>query len=176
MAIQSVISQPAGTFKAIIAGYGMFDMKSPWFTKHYEKHPLGHPMLPPSLVDDHLAAMKPGEVISAVSPPLRVDLALAIVQYGRYPEMLGNDKSVYPMEVLQLVKSFPPLFVYHGKDDSAVEVEQTEVLVKKFKEVLPEAKILVKFEHGEHGFDAPMGLEVPWLKEGLEFVTENWLS
>lgn len=133
-------------------------------------------MLPPSFVDDHLAAMKPGEIVSAVTPPLRVDLALATVQYGRYPEMLGEDKSVYPMEMLESVESFPPLFIYHGTDDSAVEIEQTEVFVKKFKQVLPEAKVLVRFEPGDHGFDAPVRLDVPWLKEGLDFIREHWLS
>lgn len=154
----------------------MLDMKSPWFTRHFEKHPLGRPMLPPSFVDDHLAAMKPGELVSSVTPPLRVDLALATVQYGRYPGMLGGDKSVYPMEMLESVKSFPPLFIYHGTDDSAVEVEQTEVFVKKFRKVLPDANVLVRFEHGDHGFDAPVGMEVPWLKEGLDFVKGDWLN
>ena len=175
LAVQSAITQPAGTFGAVIAGYGMLDMRSPWFTQRYEKQPLGNPTLPPSLVDDHLAAMEPGQVVSAVTPPVRVDLALATVQYGRYPDMLGDDAAVYPMEMLGSVKTFPPLFICHGTEDSAVEVRQTEAFVEKLKDVLPGAKVLVRFEHGDHGFDAPMGLEVPWLKEGLEFVTGEWL-
>lgn len=175
LAVQSAISQPARTFRAVIAAYGMLDMKSAWFTSHFEKHPMGRPMMPPSFLDQHLAAMKPGEVISAVSPPARADLALATVQYGRYPEMLGDERSVYPMEILESVESFPPLFIYHGREDSAVEVQQTEVFVGKLKEVLPEGRVLVKYEHGDHGFDAPARLETPWLKEGLEFVSVDWL-
>lgn len=176
LAVQSAITQPEGTFRAIIAGYGMLDMKSPWFTTHFEKHPLSRPMLPPSFVDDHLASMKPGEIVSAVTPPLRVDLALATVQYGRYPEMLGSDKAVYPMEMLDTVKSFPPLFIYHGTDDSAVEVRQTEAFVERFASVVPGGKLLVRYERGDHGFDAPVGLGAPWLREGLDFVEGEWLG
>lgn len=175
LAVQSAITQPAGTFRAIIAAYGMLDMKSPWFTQHFAKHPYGRPMMPPSLVDDHLASMKPGEIISAVSPPARADLALATLQYGRYPEMLGNDKSVYPMEMLREVKSFPPLFIFHGREDSAIEVKQTENFVRRLGEVMPGGRVLVKYEHGDHGFDALAGLETPWLKEGLDFVRGDWL-
>lgn len=177
LAVQSAIAQPAGTFGAVIAGYGMLDMRSPWFTtQRNEKHPLGNPTLPPSLVDDHLAAMEPGQVVSAATPPVRADLALATVQYGRYPDMLGDEAAVYPLEMLGSVKTFPPLFIYHGTEDSAVEVRQTEAFVEKLKDVLPGAKVLVRFEHGDHGFDAPVGLEVPWLKEGLEFVAGEWLG
>lgn len=155
----------------------MLDMKSPWFTKRFDKHPRRRPMLGPSVVDDHLAAVRPGEVVSAVTPPLRADLAVATVQYGRYPEMLGAERSVYPMEVLGDAKdsAFPPLFIYHGTDDGAVEVQQTEVFVKKLKEVRPEGAVLVRFERGDHGFDAPVGLEAPWLSEGLDFVSGYWL-
>lgn len=133
-------------------------------------------MLPPSLIDDHLAAITPGQVVSAVTPPLRVPLALATVQYGRYPEMLGEDVSLYPLEMLKRVKGFPKVFAYHGRDDSAVEVEQTEAFVKRCGEVLPEGRLLVRYEGGDHGFDKLSGLETPWLKEGLEFVTEEWLG
>ena len=90
--------------------------------------------------------------------------------------MLGDDRSVYPLEMLESVKGFPPLFAYHGRDDSAVEVEQTEVFVKRLKEVWPEGKVLVRYERGDHGFDKLVGLETPWLKEGLEFVTWEWLG
>ncbi|CAF9937837.1 MAG: hypothetical protein ALECFALPRED_007428 [Alectoria fallacina] len=176
LAVQSAITQPEGTFRAIIAGYGMLDMKSPWFTTHFEKHPLGRPMLPPSVVDDHLASMKPGQTVSAVTPPLRLDLALATLQYGRYPEMLGSDKAAYPMEMLDTVTSFPPLFIYHGEDDSAVEVRQTEAFVETFGRLVPRGKLLVRYERGDHGFDAPVGLGAPWLREGLDFLQGEWLG
>ena len=178
LAVQSVILEPPGSFKAVISAYGMLDMKAPWFSTHFEKHPLGRPMLPASLIDNHLAAITPGTVVSAVMPPARVDLALATVQYGRFPEMLGEDRAVYPMESLESAKDhFPPLFIYHGLEDSAVEVKQTQAFVDRLRQVSPEAKLLVRFEHGDHGFDAKVvGLEAPWLKEGLDFVRPEWLG
>ena len=84
--------------------------------------------------------------------------------------------SLYPLEMLKRVKGFPKVFAYHGRDDSAVEVEQTEAFVKRCGEVLPEGRLLVRYEGGDHGFDKLSGLETPWLKEGLEFVTEEWLG
>lgn len=45
----------------------MLDLKSPFFTQLYEKHPFGRSDLPPSLVDEHLAAIKPGELLPSAS-------------------------------------------------------------------------------------------------------------
>lgn len=179
LAVQSAITQPAGTFKAVIAGYPMLDFKSPFFTQHYEKRPFGRAdELPSSMIDDHIAAVKPGEIISAILSPKRIDLAVAAVQHGRFPEMLqSNDTSLYPLETLESAKTyFPPLFIYHGVNDSAVEAEGTRRFLEKYKEVMPEGKVLVKLEPGEHGFDSVVGLDEPWLKEGLEFVTKAWLG
>lgn len=176
LAVQSGIMQPAGSIKAIVAAYPMLDMKSPWFTQSFDKSLFGRPMLPNSVVDDHLAAMKTGEIVSAVNPPKRFDLVLATVQHGRYPEMMGIERRLYPMESLGDVGKFPPLFIYHGIEDSAVPVEGTERFVRRLKEILPKGEVLMRLESGEHGFDTPAGLEVPWLKDGLKFVSGAWLK
>ena len=175
LAVQSAITQPAGSIRAVVAGYPMLDFKAPWYTKSFAKFPFGRPMESASIVDDHLAAMKTGDVVSAVNPPARFPLAVATVQHGRYPEILGSDASLYPLETIGTVESFPNLFVYHGKNDSAVPAEGTKKFVEKFKLVLPECKVLMKIEAGDHGFDIPVGLETPWMKEGLTFVTDEWL-
>lgn len=175
LAAQSAFLKEA-RIKAIVAAYPMFDMRSPFFTSHYEKHPFGMPMLPSSIIDDHLAAMKPGEVVSAVTPPARLDLAVATVQWGRFGEMLGVEEVMYPIERLRKEGRFPPLFVFYGREDRAVEVEGTERFVKVLREVDAEAKVVVKVEEGDHGFDVGVGLEEPWLKEGLDFVTKEWLG
>lgn len=179
LAIQSAITQPAGTFKAVVAGYPMLDFKSPFFTQHYDKRPFGRPdELPSSIIDEHVAGMKPGEIVSAVLSPNRIELAVACVQHGRFPEMLfSHDSSLYPVETLESAQAyFPPLFIYHGLNDSAVEVEGTRKFVEKCKQVLPEGKVLVKLEPGEHGFDGMVELDEPWMKEGLDFVTKAWLE
>jgi len=45
----------------------MLDLKSPSFTQLYEKHPFGCSELPFSKVDEHLAAIKPGELRPSAS-------------------------------------------------------------------------------------------------------------
>ena len=80
------------------------------------------------------------------------------------------------MEMLDTVTSFPPLFIYHGEDDSAVEVRQTEAFVETFGRLVPRGKLLVRYERGDHGFDAPVGLGAPWLREGLDFLQGEWLG
>ncbi|KAK4695268.1 hypothetical protein P7C71_g2455, partial [Lecanoromycetidae sp. Uapishka_2] len=179
LAVQSAITQPPGTFKAIIAGYPMLDFKSPFFTQHYTKRPFGRAdELPASIIDEHIATRKPGEIVSAILSPKRIELAVAVVQHGRFPDMLqSNDTSLYPIETLDSAKSyFPPLFIYHGLNDSAVEVAGTLEFMRKYREVMPEDKMLVKLVPGEHGFDSTLELDEPWLKEGLEFITKEWLG
>lgn len=69
----------------------------------------------------------------AVQRPSRIDLAVSVIQQGRYPEMLGSNRSLYPFETLETAKDFfPPLIIFHGVDDTAVEVEGTQRLVRKF--------------------------------------------
>ena len=67
--------------------------------------------------------------------------------------------SLYPLEMLPSVKSgFPKMFVYHGMDDSVVEVAQTEAFVRRCREVLPGGgRLLVRYEAGDHGFDRLVG-------------------
>ena len=91
--------------------------------------------------------------------------------------MLGSDRSLYPFGMLEIANNFfPPLFIFHGTDDTAVEVEGTQRFVQKFREVAPKGKVLVKYEPGKHVFDSPVGLEVSCLKRGLAFVAEEWLG
>ncbi len=90
--------------------------------------------------------------------------------------MLGSERELYPMEMLgQAGLGFPPLFIYHGTEDGAVEVAQTEAFVRRLGEVGGGGKALVKYESGDHGFDAKVGVGEPWLREGLEFVKGEWL-
>ena len=77
-------------------------------------------------------------------------------------------------------KGFPSLFIYHGKGDHVVPVEGTEKFVAKVKKYMPQAKLVMKIEDGDHGFDFPLRYEVDggpgWLREGLELVTHEWIG
>ena len=170
---QSALTQPKGSIEAIIAAYLMLDMAS-----QFGQHPFGRPTLPTSTIDDHLAAMKPWRVIICLPlPPLeRFDLAVAVVQYDRYPEFLGRNKPLYPINMLAQVSTFPPLFIYHGTEDSAVNVAGTRTFIKGVEKVLAEEELVVKLEPGEHAFEIMVGIEEPWMIEGLNLVTKMWLQ
>ncbi|KAK9323822.1 Alpha/Beta hydrolase protein [Lipomyces orientalis] len=174
LAIQSALSQPC--ISAAIAAYPMIDLKSDFFSKAFEKPIMGSAMLPATVIDEHLADMKPNQIVSSAEPPTRGELAFAIVQQGRFTDFFGNGPpALFPMEQLELIQSVPPLFIFHGRDDTAVPVEESESFVAKLKTRLPESKVLLVLEPGEHAFDSTATLETPWLKQGLDFVTNEWL-
>lgn len=178
MAALSAFRQPsAGMIRALILAYPMLDMKSPWFAQAYEKHPMGRPTMPAAMVDDHIAATKPGTLVIVPEDLLaRRELAVAIVQQGRYPEFLGTKEEFYPMELLNNVHSFPPLFIYHGLEDTAVSVDGTRDFVDKLRQSVRGAKVVMKLEHGDHG-DTGLkpNLEGGWMREGLGFIELAWL-
>ena len=154
----------------------MLDMKSPFFAKAFDKHPFGRPMLSSTLVDDHVAGMSPGKVVSAVDPAARLDIAIAAVQYGKYPAFMGNEPSLYPVEAVQSLKEFAPLFTFHGRTDRAVAVQGTKKFVDLLKQKFSNGSMMFKLEDGDHGFDYATSLEEPWLQEGLAFVASRWLE
>ena len=133
-------------------------------------------MLPSTVVDEHMTNMQPNAIVSADDPPDRLDLMIAAFQHGRLGDMLGDDASLYPLESIEGVKGYPPFFIFHGKDDSIVPTEGTEKFVKKLEQSLPGGKVLAKFPIGDHGFDSIIDLETPWLSEGLQFITAEWLG
>lgn len=107
---------------------------------------------------------------------------VAAAQQGLFVKFLGDDIRLYPMRMLEegikKPADLPKIFIYHGKQDSAVPYKGTE----KFEETLQglevgKEKIYISIQEGEHGFDSSdeLTLDTPWLKEGLEFVTSTWL-
>ena len=157
----------------------MLDMRSPWFAESFEKHPFGFPMQPATTLSDHLATVKSNTTMGAVDPPERMQLALAIVQYGQFPKLLGSDSELYPLELLAQFRRFPPCFIYHGLEDSAVSVDGTRKWADLLKKVVPDAKLAMKLEHGDHGdksFEVAPSLEEGWLREGLDLLQPAWLA
>lgn len=133
-------------------------------------------MLPETVLNDHLATIRTGEIVTSANPPDRLNLMLAIIQQGRILEFLGKDPSLFPLESIESAKTFPPLFIYHGRDDSVVPAEGTEKFVEKFTRLMPEAKLVFKLESGEHGMDHETDIKEPWLQQGLELATVEWLT
>ncbi|MCJ1251764.1 hypothetical protein MMC30_009002 [Trapelia coarctata] len=176
LAIQSAITQPAGSIKTLVGLYPQLDMRSAFYTTKYEKSIFGMPMLPTDLVDKHIAATEPGTVVTSAIPPSRIDLACAMVQNGRMLEFLGDDRVLFPVEMVKEVESMPPTLILHGRDDSAVPVEGSERFVEAFKGKHPETPVWLNVQPGDHGFDGEATLETEWLREDVAFVVEHWLG
>lgn len=176
LAIQSGFSQPSGSIQAIIATYPAIDFESKFFSEAYEKSVRGAPMLPTSVLENHLQAMRRGQIITSVDPPERMNLCLSAVQQGRFPEFLGTDEILYPLRRLEMVDEMPFTLILHGRDDSAVPVEGSVEFAEKARRIYGDEKVLLHTEPGEHGFDDTATLETPWLKECLRHVTDLWIN
>ena len=177
-AIQSALTQPG--ISAVMTRFPQIDFKSPWFSTKFHKQILDMPQFPVDTIDKHLAGLPPNTVVSSVDPPGRMNLVMSMIQQGRYPEFLGEDPAFYPFDLLERASAVPPLYITHGTSDSYVPHEGSVNFVDKVKRLHPTAKVrldLAPKEQGSHGFDADMTLEgTPWLKEGMDFLTKEWLS
>lgn len=181
LSIQSGLLLPPGTLRIISAAFPMLDWHDTWYTTpHTAPSPTNKPffnapLLPRSLLTSHLQSLAPGSTISAADPPERIDLLLSIGQQARWAEFLGTEEKLYPMQEIEKRDEFPPVFIFHGKDDSAVPAVGTERFVDVYKRRFGAEKILCRIEEGDHGFDKPSKLEDEWLVEGLGFVEREWL-
>lgn len=164
--------------KAVIAHYPMIDMRDPYYTEDYEKQiftPVA-PQLPKDILADHISNLKGSEVVTSAMPPDRVPLVISSLQQGRFGEILGDDSSLYPIEVLDSIDSMPPTWILHGKEDTVILAEGSYQYEKALREKLPEAKLHVSYQSGDHGFDngPDTSLETEWVKEGVEFIEQCW--
>lgn len=125
LAIQSALLRsdaPGLSVRAAISAYGVLDIKTPFFTKAYDKPMLGLPMFPADELDKHKAKIAAGEVPSVITAsnadPARVGFMLSSIQHGRYAEVLGPDSVLYPMENVERVRELVPLWLFHGRQVS----------------------------------------------------------
>lgn len=171
--------------RAAIAIYPMLDLKADHYTKEYSKPIIGVPNFPMSFVDETLAAASSRDPITSADPPERVEIAIASVQTGRFLDYLGSDDpELFPLDRLrdgQHAKLpgesiFPPLFVLHGESDSAVPAEGTRRLLEVIDQVDPRHRVRAAFRPGDHGFDGEATLEDGWLREGLDWISSEWLN
>lgn len=162
----------------------MLDMLSDYYCKSFSKPIVGVPNFSDSTVDEFLKASSGKSPITEADPPSRLEFALAAVQTGRYQQLLGNDPELFPLERIRKMglspsiggsaSAFPPTFILHGEQDSAVPVGGTHTFVRLLKEADPTVQVHVAIRPGDHGFDAMATLDEPWLKEGLDFIADAW--
>ena len=175
LAVQSVFIQPACVIRAIIGMYPMIDIRSDFFQKKYEKPILGHSPVPSEVVDEHLQSIRPGQIVSTANPPARWELAVSLVQNGRYLEFFGTEPDLFPLERLDQVRGMPPFFIFHGNEDSAIPVDGSKKFAAALKTAHPETEVKLETQPGNHGFDTMATLETKWLNEGLAFISKHWL-
>jgi acetyl esterase/lipase len=166
--------------KAIVACYPMTYLDSPWYAEVGDKHPFGIPTVnKEETLDKYLATMDRGKIVTESDPYARMTLAVAALQNGLFPEILGKEDEIYPARVLEKMsvkEKVPFLFTMHGTEDSAVPAEETRRFAQAWEEKFGKGSVVAKFEKGEHGFDGEVEYEAPWLQEGLKAVTKAWIG
>lgn len=181
LALQSALL-PASREKiaGVISHYPMIDMRDRYWTEDYEKQiftPVA-PQLPRNILQDYVDGLKGGEVLSSATPPDRVPLVISSLQQGRLGRFLGDDSSLYPIEVLDSVNDLPPTWILHGTGDTVVPIAGTYKYEKALREKLPNTKLHVSYQPGDHGFDndPSVSLNTDWVKEGVAFIEQFWPS
>lgn len=179
LAIQAGLMRPQ-LVKAVIAAYPVTYWDSDWYSKaSTDKSPFGAPQLPRSVIDDHVASIKPGTIVTKATPPARLPIAMAALQHGLFGKLLGEGDSLRPDRVLAKMskeEKVPYLYVYHGKQDSAVPCEQSVRYLGEWKDKFGEESAIGEFQDGEHGFDGEAKLEDKWMQRGLKGVTKAWIG
>lgn len=173
LALQAVLSLPPSTFKACLVHYPVLSTIP---TKPDDI--IGGESLPPKeVLDEFLANLKPGSVISSATPPARDFVAPMLRAYGRWGEYFGTGKHLMPYTTLEDAKFFVPTHIMHGKDDSNVPVGLSHAFVEKARKLFPDTRIEIVTPDGEHGFDGKIYEEdESWLAEFLRKVEEDWLA
>jgi fermentation-respiration switch protein FrsA (DUF1100 family) len=134
--------------------------------------------IPPEFeLNDFLASIKPGTVLSGVTPPARDSVSVMLRAYKRWDESFGTGKHIMPLESVEDAEWFTPTFILHGRDDTNVKVEYSGELVEKARKKFPEVKVELVTPPGEHGFDGDVYEEdEKWLYELLREVEGEWLG
>ncbi|MCJ1360053.1 MAG: hypothetical protein MMC33_010056 [Icmadophila ericetorum] len=162
-AVQSTLTQPAGSFKL----KGQCRVPQNLF---------GMPMLPAEMIDAHMEKVEPGTIVTSVTPMERVDLAVAMMQYARYLEFLGRDERLYPVKAVSKADNMPPTFTWHGTNDSVLPMGGSIRFVEAFKQKHPNTPVRLSLHPGDHGFDGELTLESEGFKEDFKFMSDHCLG
>jgi acetyl esterase/lipase len=161
MALMSALTQPKSGIKAILAQYPM--------TQYMRLEPsptfFGMPAPGPEVVEQHIANVTPGTVVSSAVPPARAGLSYSLAAYNNaYLKYFGPDEKMWPFGALADASEMPPTWIIHGDQDQAVSVGDSQAFVKRWteKEVRGEVRLDV-LPGMDHGFDIGLN-EGKWLE------------
>lgn len=179
LAIQSGLLR-SDLVKAVIAAYPVTYIDSDWYSKaSTDKSPFGTPQLPRQMLDAHIAAIKPGTIVTSATPPDRIPLGIVALQHGLFSELFGEDDAFHPDRVLAKKSAgdkVPYLYVLHGKGDTAVPCDQSVQFVGEWQAKFGKDRATGEYQEGEHGFDGEASLEDEWMQRGLSGVTKAWIG
>jgi acetyl esterase/lipase len=181
MALMSALTQPpSSAIKAVLAQYPMTNYLRCTPSETF----MGRPSPKESELDEHLASMKPGALVSSAFPPERTNISYPMAAYGRYLDYFGKDEIMWPIGLVGDAgkdgewRKLPPTWIIHGDADTAVDVEDSRTFVEKCRRVMDEeVEVRLELREGmEHGFDIEMKEdEEEWLKNGLVWLEGKWL-
>jgi predicted peptidase len=139
------------------------------------------PQLQFDKVEQHLRELPDGPIVTvderleSGAETNRSDLAVRIVQNGKFLDFLGRQSEVFPVENISRATKLP-LFVwlFHGKQDTAVPFYGSERFVEELR--AQKAEVNVRFEgyEGDHGFDNEETISDGWMKDGMTEVGKYW--
>ncbi|KAF1962094.1 alpha/beta-hydrolase [Byssothecium circinans] len=172
-ALQSVLTLPQLTLKACLIQYPVTNA----FPTSPDDTPFGEAIPPKEVLDEFLAGIVPGTIISGATPPARDGVSVMLRAHGRWGEFFGTGKHIMPDTRIEDAKFFVPTYIIHGKDDTNVLVKWTHAFVEKAERLFPETRFKLVTPPGEHGFDVEIYEEdEPWLVELLKGVEKDWLA
>ena len=176
MAAHSAMMTAKGRVTAMLLTYPM----TSWLRRKVASTFMGSPAPGPERIGEYLAKIVPGETVSSFTPTYRMDLSYALSAYGRWREFFGTTHGLLPIEAIEHATHFPPTYIIHGRQDTAVSVEDTLAFKEKVGRVLGKEvgdSVRVELQDGDHGFEVElMEHDTPWLREGLKWVEEQWLA
>lgn len=177
---------------ALVAVYPLLHPEATFYTTAYSKPILGVDNRPLKVVEDHIRVSKSSHElthapVTEADPPDRLALSFAIVQHGLYLQYLGNeDRRLFPLQRLKDEVdadavgngvNLPPMFICHGRNDSAVPCEGTEIFVEELARLRPLARYHLELQSGDHGFEWNATIDgTDWLNRGLGYVVPSWLE
>ncbi|KAF2484923.1 Alpha/Beta hydrolase protein [Neohortaea acidophila] len=179
MAVQSAfLPESRASVAAVVARYPMLDLRDTHYCEAYEKTIFHPPALPLSrdIADKHVAEIEGRPVVTSAFPPERTPLVVSAMQHGLLGQWLGEDSSLYPIDLLDTEKIDTPIWILHGLEDNVVPIEGTYRFVHKLRTTSPANKIHLTYEPGMHGFDneANATLDTEWVRSGLTFIGDFW--
>jgi hypothetical protein len=146
---------------------------------------------PLEVVTNHVANMKPGDIVSSDCSNSRFLLGIATVARGKIGEFIERDSDASPIHRDRLSQlrrlddaatHLPRggLVILHGREDPVVPPNLSERFVRAAREKLHGRqgadKIVLSLQKGQHGFDNPVHLEEEWLQEAIKTAVSTWLE